>query len=110
MNNQQAIFKLSSLARNLSTHLTCDEIEAITMGMEALEMRTPKEPPKETYLGNECPNCGGRISIHNDYCPHCGQAIDWDIATVYECPKCHSRREIQYNFCSDCGAKMEVIK
>lgn len=110
MDNQQAISKLNCLMKDLSASLSCDEFEAIIMGIDALEMRTPKEPPKETYLGNECPNCGDRISIHNDYCPYCGQAIDWDIATVYECPKCHHKREVKYNFCPDCGTKMEVTK
>lgn len=106
MDNQQAIFELSSLARDLSASLTCDEFEAVTMGIDALEMRSPKKPSKETYLGNDCPTCGRSISIHNDYCTDCGQAIDWDIPMVYECPKCHQRREVKYKFCPDCGTKL----
>lgn len=110
MDNKQAIYRLDYLIEYPSSHLTYNEIEAIKMGIDALEMRSPKKPPKETYVGNTCPTCGHSISVHNDYCSECGQAIDWNIDTVHECPKCHHRREVKYNFCPDCGAKMEVIK
>ena len=25
-----------------------------------------------------CPNCGEKFLICNNYCPECGQALDWD--------------------------------
>ena len=52
---------------------------------EAVEKRKLKNPVKDKYHHNCCPNCGWIVSGEGGYgeefCPHCencGQAIQWD--------------------------------
>lgn len=65
-------------------------IEAINTAISALEYRIPKKP---AYEGNGCdkngeliydnwicPHCNNEYEVDYDYydfCPKCGQAIDW---------------------------------
>ena len=42
--------------------------DACRMGMEALKKQLPMKP--------RCPICG-RVAIYENFCPDCGQAIDW---------------------------------
>lgn len=61
--------------------------EACCMGMAALEKQRPKKPKNKTgrYSDYHCPNCNARIKsgmgsserYRNNFCNHCGQAIDW---------------------------------
>lgn len=63
--------------------------EQFMQGLEVLkelvERATPKKPikhdkpdPKYRTLYS-CPNCGViYLSLHGDYCFHCGQALKWD--------------------------------
>lgn len=55
----------------------------------ALGKQTPKET-KHTHFGTECSVCGSLVTIRGcarlDYCPWCGQKIDWtkeDLSTNY---------------------------
>lgn len=65
-------------------------LAAIDEGIAGLEMRTAKKPDYEAdgYDNNGeliydtwiCPNCEKRYEVDcdsYDYCPNCGQAIDW---------------------------------
>lgn len=52
---------------------------------EAVEKQKPKNPVKDKYHHNCCPNCGWIVSGEGGYgeefCPHCencGQAIQWE--------------------------------
>ena len=52
---------------------------------EAREKQKPKNPVKDKYHHNCCPNCGwivsGECGYGEEFCPHCencGQAIQWD--------------------------------
>lgn len=52
---------------------------------EAVEKQKPKNPVKDKYNHNCCPNCGWIVSGEGGYgeefCPHCencGQAIRWE--------------------------------
>ena len=45
---------------------------ALDMAIEALEKQIPKKKKKR----NECPECGYSYAFE-EYCPNCGQAIDW---------------------------------
>lgn len=52
---------------------------------EAREKQKPKNPVKDKYHHNCCPNCGWIVSGEGGYgeefCPHCencGQAIQWE--------------------------------
>ena len=63
--------------------------EACRMGMEALKKQIPTAPILSgdgyadgvlVYDTWECPNCGKQYEAEyekHDYCPSCGQAIDW---------------------------------
>ena len=67
-----------------------DTGKAIDAAIEALKKQMPKEPtyegdgydPQGTFIWDEwlCPNCGSRYEVDYDkydYCPNCGQALDW---------------------------------
>ena len=45
---------------------------ALDMAIEALEKQIPRKKKKR----NECPECGYSYAFE-EYCPYCGQAIDW---------------------------------
>lgn len=49
---------------------------ALDMAVEALEKQIPKKKKKR----NECPECGYSYAFE-EYCPNCGQAIDWSDET-----------------------------
>lgn len=56
---------------------------ALDMAVEALEKQIPKKPErlkgslfgKERYY-HKCPTCGDPY-VDDNYCPICGQALDW---------------------------------
>ena len=67
-----------------------DSIEAMDMAIKALEKQIPKKPYIQQDNRNndclECPFCDSFIGYECDcrdehyqidYCPNCGQAIDW---------------------------------
>ena len=91
MTNQEAIMRIKE-------HIRIHQIwepkaikipEALDMAISALEKQIPKKPkvPFDTWV---CPECGrdveyqaklgDNILFHGqyDYCPKCGQAIDWE--------------------------------
>ena len=100
MTNQEAkrtLEKLEAAYRDLdplalednSIQFVNKRIEALGMAISALEKQIPKKPkvPFDTWV---CPECGrdveyqaklgDNILFHGqyDYCPKCGQAIDWE--------------------------------
>ena len=61
-------------------------IEALDDAIKALEKQIPKKIIRENYwIERLCPNCKEDLerlendgdSIMTEYCPYCGQAIDW---------------------------------
>ena len=65
-------------------------IDALEMAIQALEKQIPKEPtydgdgyaPDGTFVWDEwlCPCCRSRYEVDYDdydFCPNCGQKIDW---------------------------------
>lgn len=64
--------------------------KALNLGIEALEKQIPKRPYKKTinyhcdvckqYLCDENKTIYG--GLHN-YCPICGQALDWSVKNDY---------------------------
>lgn len=65
---------------------------ALKKAIEALEKQIPKKPDelktdKDVKIGAgtwkagvtvyKCPGCNSFISRSSDFCPNCGQAIDW---------------------------------
>lgn len=61
------------------------EIGTVEECREAREKQKPKNPVKDKYHHNCCPNCGwivsGECGYGEEFCPHCencGQAIRWE--------------------------------
>lgn len=59
---------------------------------ELVERSTPKKPKMKAFNEAEpwycsdcfvereaCPSCGHKLLDKNQYCPICGQAIDWNL-------------------------------
>lgn len=58
------------------------DINALDEVIEIVEMRVPLKPmqPEIEYDGSvvtPCGYCGGELQRIHDYCPWCGQKIDW---------------------------------
>lgn len=58
------------------------DIDALDEIIEIVEMRVPLKPmqPEIEYDGSivtPCGYCGGELRTIHDYCPWCGQKIDW---------------------------------
>lgn len=63
--------------------------QALFIGAKALERQMPKKPKGETDpmfgdVKTVCPSCGNANLVNPfvrsrvyDYCPNCGQALDW---------------------------------
>lgn len=93
MTSEEAIsylmnFNISFSRGNGKTRL----LLALKKAIEALEYRIPKKPlmlknDEDIKIGAgtwkagvtiyKCPRCNGFISRSNDFCPKCGQALDW---------------------------------
>lgn len=86
MTNKEAIETLKCIEAqvneygfNGTLHMSCEKYGVIK---SALEYRTPKKPIcdeyRELYF---CPACkrlqGYDLDDFSDFCPNCGQAIDW---------------------------------
>lgn len=61
------------------------EIGTVEECQKAVEKQKPKNPVKDKYHHNCCPNCGwivsGECGYGEEFCPHCencGQAIRWE--------------------------------
>lgn len=67
-------------------------LENVEIVVESLEKYVPKKviydgdgyAPDGTFVWDEwlCPNCNSRYEVEyeeHDYCPNCGQAIDWSV-------------------------------
>jgi len=57
----------------------CDtDVEAIEIAIEALEKQIPERLKREKILHTHlCPECGLPAVAWLNYCPKCGQKIDW---------------------------------
>ena len=95
-NSEMAIYILEFIKRNYEKH--SDQagvqkyIEALQMGIDALEKQIPKKPKKKEEsqysIFYDCPCCGGYLVSKIDgelcggqkfkYCYRCGQALDWN--------------------------------
>lgn len=90
MNEKKVREAIETIKSNYPTsgyYMLC---EALDTAIEALEKQLPKKPnfegdeyaPNGTFVYDtwECPNCGECYEVDYDdydYCPKCGQKIDW---------------------------------
>ena len=73
--NEIAIKELMSLMMKDDQKVCSDN--TIFAAIKALSFRIPKRPITlpDRFI---CSNCNGTVSIEQDFCPHCGLAINWD--------------------------------
>ena len=96
MTENEAIEELKYDCNELGKAIPCDTSwgcsfeNAYGMAIQALEKQIPKKPtyegdgyaPDGTFVWDEwiCPCCGSRYEVDYDdydYCPNCGQKLDW---------------------------------
>lgn len=58
------------------------DLRALDEIVEIIEMREPMKPMQaeldvDGSVVTPCANCGGELQRIHDYCPWCGQKIDW---------------------------------
>ena len=92
MTTEQAIYQLTDLIKDRESFCHRDDfddvflqdIEALKVGITALEKQVPKKvlnlmlnadgKPAKVFKGI-CPYC--QCIVTNEYCSRCGQALDW---------------------------------
>ena len=52
-----------------------------------------------------CLKCGGKNSIENKFCWHCGHAFYPRLSI--KCPKCDSIMPSDISFCRNCGSRLK---
>lgn len=64
---------------HLREHVSFDTVDEMLDIKELVERATPKKfLYSEEYIAFcHCPTCKRIVPIYGDYCPCCGQAIDW---------------------------------
>ena len=95
MTEQEEIKKAIKMLKDWNKDLSLMEdekegIECHELAIKALEKQIPKKPtfdgdgyaPDGSFAWDEwlCTNCGSRYEVDfddYDYCPNCGQRIDW---------------------------------
>ena len=86
---QKALDKLCDLGRKELTFREICEMEiAVETLQKLVEKATPKKVKDKKWTNGEfislsygkCPSCGAEAwGSDDDYCPKCGQALDWKI-------------------------------
>lgn len=76
---------VQNLAEN--AYINMCSAEEMKIAIEALEKQIPKEPIEKEVIGvsmsgykykGQCPKCSSTVLQYvGNYCPKCGQAIDW---------------------------------
>lgn len=62
-----------------------EEIPEFEIAIECIERQIPKKVIPNEFGGYYCPGCkafwGTKYGnfIDTNYCPNCGQAVDWDV-------------------------------
>ena len=56
---------------------SADLVETFEMSIKALEKQIPKKPTMVYPTIASCPICDEIICPHTEYCPDCGQKLDW---------------------------------
>lgn len=93
MTYEETIKALQYLISGESEQYPPDYDIPIRKAIEALEKQIPKKPKEEwskspfsddkgcLFQHLMCPNCGKmEVNKLDDFCPHCGQAINWSDA------------------------------
>lgn len=56
-----------------------DKRGAFWLDSNDVKRKTPRRPSDPSYYRNDplCPGCGTYMIYHFEYCPKCGQKLDW---------------------------------
>ena len=55
-----------------------EQKEALKVAIQALEKQIPKKPKTDDrYVMYICPCCNDFIKVSHNYCPNCGQRLNW---------------------------------
>ena len=83
----QEIDRIQNAINHIRTSSDVDEW-AMDIAVEAMEKQIPKKPKQKKRAEEQplkghvvyvipCGNCGEALNRLHDYCPWCGQKIDW---------------------------------
>ncbi len=51
---------------------------ALERAKRAVRKQIPRKPEEhDSFIAYCCPNCGEKLLNCNNFCPECGQALDW---------------------------------
>ena len=85
MTEQEAIMVIQAIPNKIWNQLDKCECESIDMAIEALEKQIPKKILRGTITRDTacyCSVCKSYVCFEDvykdDYCPKCGQRIDWE--------------------------------
>lgn len=81
MTTNRAIEVLSSFTSDKHYTIALSEIqEACKCGAKALQ-KNVKVSPRYDQISwwHMCGECGGKITPNDNFCKHCGQAIEWTV-------------------------------
>jgi len=74
----------------------------LTMAQYMFKTLVPLKPVRQLIV---CLKCGGRNSIENKFCWHCGEALHPPQFT--NCPKCGFFMPSNMKFCWKCGSLLK---
>lgn len=75
MTNQEAIETIKTAIAEVEWNYPLEYAVAFEKAIEALEKQVPKKNKDGKYCGKH--PCGGPVFSDMNYCPKCGQALDW---------------------------------
>ena len=88
---KNALVNVITLAKNSIEYGKARDDQDIELIEEIVKKEIPRSPIRfgywydpdrsHVYVGKKCSNCGGKYRVYYadyDYCPHCGQRIEWD--------------------------------
>lgn len=78
MTESEAIELIEKDLKLHSKDLSSKYKKGLRMAINALEKQIPKKPKKDDrYVLYICPWCNDFIKVNHNYCPNCGQELDW---------------------------------
>lgn len=84
LTNQESINVINSLIKQFTRLEQPTAVEGLEAAKEALEKQLPmkverfiKNRTKDVLGAGDCPKCNRLVVEPQEYCPHCGQALNW---------------------------------
>ena len=78
MTESEAIELIEKDLKLHSKDLSSKYKKGLRMAINALEKHIPKKPKTDDrYVMHICPWCNDFVKVSHNYCPNCGQELDW---------------------------------